>query len=535
MEDVLFGGLEMGLSLLRSSAPYLIAMVVVLLGFAGYFYAPYWKVRKVPGPPPAPFVGHLPLLAKYGPDIFRLLAKEYGPIYRFHMGRQPLVIVADPELCREVGIKKFKDIRNRTSPSPTSGSPLHEKGLFLTRDSRWSSMRNAIIPFYQPSHLSSLVPTMQSLIESATRDLSNVEGDDINLSHLSLKMAIDVIGKTAFGFDFGLSGPAAAPNKPTEADAGDHDEASTFLMQHIYSTECLKMDLSGSISIILGLVAPVLQPIFRWFLGRIPGTTDHRMHQTNARLTKVIAQVVRKRSGELGRGCTDFLSAILSTRESPAARDLFTCDYVSALAFEHLLAGTATTSFTLSSVVYLVSKHPEVERKLLQEIDGFGPRGRAPTADDLHSKFPYLDQVVKEAMRFYTVSPLVARETSQQIEIAGYTLPKGTWVWLALGVLAKDSGNFPRPDQFRPERFDPAGNEEKLRHPYAHIPFGIGPRMCIGHKFALQEIKLSLLHLYRNYVFELSPEMEDPPEIEYGLVLNFKYGIRVRAIRREAL
>ncbi|MQM08412.1 hypothetical protein Taro_041265 [Colocasia esculenta] len=528
-----------GSSLLRWSAPCLASMAVLLLVFMVYFYAPYWKVRKVPGPPASPLVGHLPLLAKYGPDVFRLLAKEYGPIYRFHMGRQPLVIVADPELCREVGIKKFKDIKNRTSPSPTSRSPLHEKGLFLTRDARWSSMRNAIIPFYQPSHLARLVPTMQSFIESATQDLAN-GGGEFNFSHLSLKLAIDVIGKGAFGFDFGLSRPAeaAAATQSSSADmVADRDgEASGFLKQHIYSTESLKMDLTGSISIILGLVAPVLQPLFRWLLGRIPGTTDHRMHQTNEEVSRVLDEVVRRRSSEVGgdgRAAADFLSAILlASRESPAARELFTRDYVSSLAFEHLLAGSATTAFTVSSVVYLVSKHPEVEKKLLEEIDAFGPPDRKPTADDLHCNFPYLDQVVKEAMRFYTVSPLVARETSRQVEIGGYTLPKGTWVWMALGVLAKDAQNFPRPEQFRPERFDPAGSEEKLRHPYAHIPFGLGPRMCIGHRFALQEIKLTLVHLYRSYVFELPPEMEDPPELEYGMVLNFKHGIKVRAVRR---
>jgi len=84
----------------------------------------------------------------------------------------------------------------------------------------------------------------------------------------------------------------------------------------------------------------------------------------------------------------------LRAKESDGAmRDLFTSDYISSLAYEHLLAGSATTSFTLSSLIYLVSKHPEVETKLLNEIDGFGPHDLVPNADDLQYKFPYLDQV----------------------------------------------------------------------------------------------------------------------------------------------
>lgn len=527
--------------------PISVSFASTILALAGgwliYLYEPYWRVRKVPGPPSLPLVGHLHLLAKHGPDVFSVLAKQYGPIYRFHMGRQPLIIVADAELCKEVGIKKFKDIPNRSTPSPIKASPLHQKGLFFSRDSQWSTMRNTILSVYQPSHLSRLVPTMQSFIESATQNLDS-QKEDIFFSNLSLKLATDVIGQAAFGVNFGLSQSHSVHNESKNVatdnkdlmNASGSNEVTDFINQHIYSTTQLKMDLSGSFSIILGLLVPILQEPFRQILKRIPGTMDWKIERTNEKLGGRLDEIVEKRTKDRTRSSKDFLSLILNARESKAvSENVFTPEYISAVTYEHLLAGSATTSFTLSSVVYLVAAHPEVEKKMLEEIDGYGSLDQIPTSQDLHDKFPYLDQVIKEAMRFYIVSPLVARETSNEVEIGGYLLPKGTWVWLALGVLAKDHKNFPEPEKFKPERFDPNCEEMKQRHPYAFIPFGIGPRACIGQKFSIQEIKLSLIHLYKKYLFRHSADMESPLELEYGIVLNFKHGVKFSVIKRTAM
>lgn len=250
-------------------------------------------------------------------------------------------------------------------------------------------MRNTILSLYQPSHLTSLIPTMHNFITSATHNLDS-KPRDIVFSNLFLKLTTDIIGHAAFGVNFGLSG-----KKPVK-----DVEVTDFINQHVYSTTQLKMDLSGSLSIILGLLIPILQEPFRQVLKRIPGTMDWRVEKTNARLSGQLNEIVSKRAKEAETDSKDFLSLILKARESdPFAKKIFTPDYISAVTYEHLLAGSATTAFTLSSVLYLVSGHLEVEKRLLQEIDGFGSRDLIPTAHDLQYKFPYLDQVLHSSPR----------------------------------------------------------------------------------------------------------------------------------------
>uniref|UniRef100_A0A0D9YDP8 Uncharacterized protein n=1 Tax=Oryza glumipatula TaxID=40148 RepID=A0A0D9YDP8_9ORYZ len=458
----------------------MVAMAVGLLVVA-YLYEPYRKVWRVPGPVPLPLIGHLHLLAMHGPDVFSVLARKHGPVFR---------------------------------------------------GPRWTSMRNMIISIYQPSHLASLIPTMESCIQRATKNLDGQK--EITFSGLSLSLATDVIGQAAFGTDFGLSKVPVTPDDSNidkiAADTSVEAKASSeFIKMHMHATTSLKMDLSGSLSILVGMLLPFLQEPFRQVLKRIPGMGDYKIDRVNRALRTQMDRIVAERGGAMEHDLAashqrkDFLSVMLTARESnKSSRELLTPDYISALTYEHLLAGSTTTAFTLSTVLYLVAKHPEVEEKLLREIDGFGPRDRVPMADDLQTKFPYLDQVVKESMRFYMVSPLVARETHEQ----------GTWVWLAPGVLAKDPKNFPEPEVFRPERFDPNGEEERRRHPYAFIPFGIGPRVCIGQKFSIQEIKLSVIHLYRHYVFRHSPSMESPLEFQFAIICDFKYGVKLQVIKR---
>jgi cytochrome P450 len=262
-------------------------------------------------------------------------------------------------------------------------------------------MRNVIISIYQPSHLASLIPATQPYVERAGSLIRPDE--EITFSDFSIKLLTDIIGQAAFGVDFSLTKDAAASplaKHPVAADGAGADEvAADFIKKHLYATTSLKMDLSGSLSMILGTFMPLLQEPVRQLLLRVPGSMDRRMDETNAALSGELGGIVAERAAQKDRGQKNFLSVLLNSIDSSdAMRKLFTPDYVTALTYEHLLAGSGTMSFTLSSLVYLVSMHPEVEEKLLREVDAFGPKDVVPDAEDLRTKFPYLEQVIHSSV-----------------------------------------------------------------------------------------------------------------------------------------
>lgn len=268
-------------------------------------------------------------------------------------------------------------------------------------------MRNVLVSIYQPSHLASLIPVIQPYVERAGHLLHH--GQEITFSDLTLKLFSDTIGQVAFGVDFGLTKGTTTTTASTPAD----NAATDFIQKHFYATTSLKMDLSGSLSIVLGQFIPFLQEPVRQLLMRVPGSADQKMEDTNMAMSGLLDAIVAERAAQSDRGEKNFLSVLLNARESTEAmKKLFTPDYVSALTYEHLLAGSVTMSFTLSSLVYLVAMHPEVEVKLLREIDDFGPNDVVPDAEQLQTKFPYVEQV---SLCFY-------QETNKKGKIKSLTM-----------------------------------------------------------------------------------------------------------------
>lgn len=166
------------------------------------------------------------------------------------------------------------------------------------------------------------------------------------------------------------------------------------------------------------------------------------------------------------------------------------------------VAGHETTANTLSWIWYLLSQHPTIEARLHSELDQ-QLHGRTPTLEDL-PKLPYSLQIIKESLRLYPPAWILNGRTAlTDVQISRYTIPKGTIVFISPYLMHRLAHFFPNPDQFDPDRW--TSDMEKELPKYAYIPFGGGPRVCIGNAFAMMEAHLLLATIAQQYRLHLSP------------------------------
>ena len=192
-------------------------------------------------------------------------------------------------------------------------------------------------------------------------------------------------------------------------------------------------------------------------------------------------------------------------------------------------AGHETSATMLSWALWLLSQHPDVVQKIRCELDEV-LEGRMPGFEDLR-KLTYTMQVIQEVMRLYPPGFAIGRQPIAEDEILGVKIPKNAIMFISIAAMHRDSRYWERPNEFYPGHFEP--EKEKARPKLAYMPFGAGPRMCIGNHFALMEMQLLLALLVRQFDFET---VEGHPVVPEPLItLKPKYGILMRVRKREVL
>jgi cytochrome P450 len=189
-------------------------------------------------------------------------------------------------------------------------------------------------------------------------------------------------------------------------------------------------------------------------------------------------------------------------------------------------AGQETTANALTWTWYLLARHPEVEARLAEELQRvLGGRGPAP--GDL-AGLPYTEMILRESMRLYPPAPQFARQAIEDVVIGGWEVPKDSLIVISTYALQRDGRFFSDPAKFDPDRFAP-GWEERIPR-YAYLPFGAGPRVCIGNGFAMMEARLILAEIAQRCKLSLTSAGEIKPALL--VTLRPASPVRMRVHRR---
>jgi cytochrome P450 len=433
----------------------------------------------------------LELLRNIRGDLLGILVdgfKEYGDLYMFEIKGQPLqYMMAHPDHIQEVTVKQAdKFIKSPDYSDRRKGIARFLGSGLLTSDGEfWKRQRKLVAPALHARRIEAYAQTM---VDSTLKMLDGWQGRaEVDVDEDMMKTTLAIVARSLFNVD--ISGEARK--------IGD----AMAVMQNMFGAT------NGP------------EALLPWW---IPTPQRFAARRAVRDLNEIVYRMIcerRQTNEDLG----DLLSMLMLARDD--AGQGMTDEQVRDEAVTMFLAGHDTTANTLNWTWVLLAQHPEIEARLHAEIDRV-LAGRTPTLADL-KQLPYVERVIKESMRLYPPAFTFSRAAAEDTQVGDYFVPKDTVITVVSYYTHRHPDWWDEPEKFMPERFE----HEKNLHRYAYIPFGAGPRVCIGNSFAMMEAQLMLATIAQRYQLRLAPGQAVEPEPL--LTLRPKGGLKMRVQERE--
>lgn len=422
----------------------------------------------LPGPRGLPLVGALPAILHQG--IFPYLERgwrAYGDTFQIPTtGRSRLVFTAHPDAIERALTNTDLYLKDRNL-DPIR--PLVGEGLFSSTGELWRKQRKLIQPVFTSGALHGYVPTMIRCVEEmlARWETQRTAGQLVDLHAEMVRLTAHIVGLTLFGLDLG--------------DSSAENARAVRVSMEIAGERMNR----GALAL----------PLF------LPTPANLRFRRALATLDRLVLAMIAeaRRSGPHGEGAPTLLRRLVDARDEDGStmsdqqlRDELVTQYV---------AGHETTALGLTWGLLLLSRHEDVLARMQEESAGIG--GPETSIEELDA-LSYTRMVIDEVLRLYPPAWALTRMAAADDTLHGYPITKGTTVMLGIHFVHRHPDFWEAPEEFRPERFAP--EEARARHRYAYLPFGAGPRACIGKRFAIYEMLLALSLIARRYRVEVLPD-----------------------------
>jgi cytochrome P450 len=414
-----------------------------------------------------PGLGHLHRFAR-DPLAFLTAMGRQGDLVSWRFGPRHAVFLNDPDAIREV----FLGVERTFSMSSGTGYAFDlfaGNGIINTTGEVWRRQRAMMQPGMRPRRIAAYASAMVESTEQMLAQWRPGQVRDIRTDMLGLTQRI--AARTLFSAD--VSGDAAAVGRALDVASRE-----------------IGAEFRG-----VTMFAPAWVPL--------PGR--RRLRAAIADVEQVLYRIIagRRASGERAE---DMLTLLMDARDEGGRpmSDRQLRDETMTL----YIAGHETTGNTLTWAFTLLARNPEVVERIAAEVDDV--LGDATPTMEHYRRLPYTEAVIKETLRLYPPAWLLPVTASADAEVAGYAVPAGTEVWMSQWVTHRDPRWFPGPERFRPERF--LGEEGAAIPPFAWFPFGGGPHVCMGSRFALLETVLVLALVARRYRMTMHTDAEIAPQ-----------------------
>ncbi len=430
---------------------------------------PAFKKRLPPGPRGHWFLGIAPDVSQDPLGTLTAISRQYGDVVRYRFLIWYAHLVNHPDYIKQVLVDNNRNYTKNTI-SFRNLRPIVGNGLLTSDGEFWLRQRRLMQPAFHKQQIDRFSAMMTETAEATLKRWHDLKYNQnpFNVANEMMRLTLSVVGKALFSQDLSSAANTVGPA---------FTEASEGISERMRSA--LQLPLN------------------------IPTPRNRRMTVAIQQLDRVVHQIIQQRRADLeaGRDVEDDLLTVLVKAQDEKSGQGMTDQQLRDEVMTLLLAGHETTANTLSWTWYLLSQHPEVNRKLQAELRSV-LSGRTPTMEDL-ANLRYNRMVIQEAMRLYPPAWFLSRLAEEEDEIGGYTIPAQSMVSFSPYLMHHHPDFWNNPEGFDPERFNPENSAN--RPPYAYFPFGGGPRLCIGRDFALAEAQLVLATIASRLQLNLIP------------------------------
>ncbi|KAH8281979.1 hypothetical protein KR054_004569 [Drosophila jambulina] len=404
--------------------------------------------------------------------------------------------------------------------------PFLGDGLLISTDQKWHSRRKALTPAFHFNVLQSFLTIFKEECNKLIKVLDQRVDGELDLNQVIPQFTLNnICGKISFLIFF-LKRNQNLFHILVETALGvkldDMSEGNEY-RKAIHSLEEV-------------LIQRVCNPLmyYTWYFFLYG---DYRKHSQMLRIvhdfsSKIIQkkreQFKQKQCGEVDEFGKKQRYAMLDTLLAAEAEGQIDhqgiCDEVNTFMFE----GYDTTSTCLIFTLLLLALHEDVQQRCYEELENL-PEDSDEISVFQFNELVYLECVIKESLRMFPSVPFIGRQCVEECVVNGMVMPKDTQISIHIYDVMRDPRHFPKPNEFKPERFLPENTVN--RHPFAFVPFSAGQRNCIGQKFAILEMKVLLAAVIKNFKLLPSTQIEDLT-FENGIVLRTQENIKVKLVKR---